>query len=170
MPMDVYVLSCIHSITWAWFCASVSLVNKKIKKNNKILYSVCVRCFSCPGMSLLAAWEGKGQRRAPCGMGCAWQVELGQGETAASPGAAARPGLHSRIRAMVHEPPLEDLAQHPVVDKVLPLLSLPMDAVAHKSNTNVPEVPVCPKLLAPLCCACGCAQVPEQGHVSLCCF
>lgn len=60
--------------------------------------------------------------------------------------------------------------RHHAADEVLPLLSLCLDAVVHKSNTNVPEVPVFPKLLALLSCACGCAHIPEQGHFNLCCF
>jgi len=44
---------------------------------------------------------------------------------------------------------------------VLPLLSLLLEAVVRRSDTNVPEVPVFPKLLVLLSCACGCAYIPE---------
>lgn len=65
---------------------------------------------------------------------------------------------------------LRTTAQHRAVGKVLPLLSLLGEAVVDKSNTDVPEVSVCPRLLALLGCARGCAPIPEQGHFNLCGF
>lgn len=103
------------------------------------------------------------------GLCCALGDALARTEWVASPGVLLAWAICSHTPWST-SPGLRTVAQHDAAGEVPPLPSLSPEAVVHKSNRNVPEVPVFPELLAPLSCVCGCAHIPEHVDFNLCCF